>query len=251
MRALFIYDSFDFERGLDPKKSMGIGMEGKLNSWLQSKYGLKPSTDQIALEYAVMGNHLEFVKYLIGVKKAEISDTAINVAFQNHVDDEIKMWLITKGDQNSMDYLQKKTKQAMGESVNFERGLDPKDSLKIGIRNKRSFKTVRECAEFFINNISKLSEGRFKSKEELIEAFKLMGKTNKNPHEIVPPEKSPLRMSKEYLDGFRETDNKGITISYKYPPIYTEEWGTTFDQLEQKLNGLRDFHIAIQKVLGI
>lgn len=158
---------------------------------------------------------------------------------------------ISKGDQNSINYLQKKTKQAMGESLHFERGLDPKDSLKIGIRNKRSFKTVRECAQFFIDNIGKLSEGRFKTKEELKEAFNRMDKTKKNPGDVVPAMSSPLRMSKDYLDGFIERDNRGETVNQKYPPIYIEEWGTDFHHKLEKLQGLRDFHVDLQIILGI
>jgi len=254
MRALFLYDSFDFERGVDPREALNIGIEGRLRNWIKKKKGLDFDKTKLetVLHYAAMDNQVDFVKYLIDVKKAPITDGALNVAFANKVDDEIIMYLISKGDQGIMDFIQKKKKaRTVRESLNFERGLDPKDSLKVGIRNKRSFKTVKECAKFFIDNIDKLSEGRFKSKEELIEAFKLMGKTKNNPRDIVPPEKSPLRMSKEYLDGFRETDNRGITVSYKYPPMYIEEWGTTFDQLLEKLQGLRDFHIEIQKVLGI
>jgi len=53
------------------------------------------------------------------------------------------------------------------ESLNFERGIDPKDSMGVGIRYKRNFKTVRECAHFFLNHIDKLSNGRFNNTDEL------------------------------------------------------------------------------------
>jgi hypothetical protein len=131
------------------------------------------------------------------------------------------------------------------DSAGFKRGLDPKDSLKIGIRNKRSFKTIHECAQFFIDNISKLSEGRFNDANDLKGVFDemlgLKGAINR----------SPLKMSKDYLEGFKERDAMRYTIDQKYPSIYIEEWGTTFDQLLEKLKGLRDFHIEIQKILGI
>lgn len=138
------------------------------------------------------------------------------------------------------------------DSFNFERGLDPKDSLKIGIRNKRSFKTVRECAEFFIANIHKLSEGRFETPEELKKSFEILDKKNqdqRNPS--LPDGKSPLRMSKDYLDGFIERDAKGEMVTYKYPPVYIEEWGADFHHILQKLQGIRDFHVELQKILGI
>ena len=253
MEATFIYEKLDFERGTNPREALNIGVEGKLRNWLKKKKGLDFDKTKLetVLHYAAMDNQVDFVKYLMDVKKAPVTDGALNVAFANKVDDEIILYLISKGDQGIMDFINKRKRaRTVRESQNFERGLDPKDSLKIGIRNKRSFKTVRECAEFFINHIDKLSEGRFNNKEELINSFKSFSKgTPENPN--IPSEKSPLKMSKDYLDGFRITDNKGITTSYKYPPIYTEEWGTSFDQLLQKLQGLRDFHIAIQKVLGI
>lgn len=141
--------------------------------------------------------------------------------------------------------------QFIYERMNFERGQDPRDSMKIGIRNKRSFKTVRECAQFFIDHIDKLSEGRFKNKEELKEAFQRMDKTRKNPRDVVPSDQSPLRMSKDYLDGFIERDALGNTLEHKYSPIYIEEWGTDFHHVLEKLKSLRDFHIDIQRVLGI
>ncbi len=142
--------------------------------------------------------------------------------------------------------------ETIRESINFERGLDPKDSLRVGIRNKRSFKTVRECAQFFIDNIEKLSEGRFQNPEDLKRAFQ----DQKYANEIVSKRnpqinKSPLRMSKDYLDGFIERDALGNTLEHKYPPLYIEEWGTDFHHVLEKLKSLRDFHIDLQRILGI
>jgi len=117
MKAQFVYESLGFERGKDPKSSMEIGMEGKLKSWLKSKYGIIPTTDEIALEYCVMGNNLELVKYLITVKKANVTDTATNLAFKNHVNDEIILYLVTKGDPKSMEYIKGQTKRIAGKNL--------------------------------------------------------------------------------------------------------------------------------------
>jgi hypothetical protein len=116
MKAQFVYETLDFERGMDPKASMEIGMEGKLRS-LKSMYGISSSSDELALEYCVMANNLELVKYLIDVKKVKITDAATNMAFQNHVNDEIILWLVTKGDPKSMDYIKSKTKRIKGENL--------------------------------------------------------------------------------------------------------------------------------------
>lgn len=143
-------------------------------------------------------------------------------------------------------------KPRFNESVNFERGMDPSDSMKIGIRQKRSFRSVRECAQFFIENIAKLSEGRFKDPDDLKRAFQdntYAAERTDDPNPQI--NKSPLRMSKDYLDGFRERDALGNELSHKYPSIFIEEWGVDFDHVSERLRYLRDFHIDLQRILGI
>ena len=117
MRAKFIFESVHFERGKDPKDAMIIGQEAKLKQWLKDTHGVMGMKNddfynQLALQYAVMDNRLDFVRYLILDKKVEIDDSIINLAFKNKVDDEIRLLLITKGDSKSMDYLKSKIKEA-------------------------------------------------------------------------------------------------------------------------------------------
>ena len=150
------------------------------------------------------------------------------------------------------------------ESLNFERGADPKDSMGVGIRYRRSFKTVRECANFFLNHIDKLSNGRFNNIDELKRAFRDdeyrnqiiqgSGEEDENPNSTLHSfaiNRSPLRMCKDYLEGFKKTDNKGNVLSRKYSPVYIEEWGSTFDENIAKLACLKEFHQEIQKILGL
>jgi hypothetical protein len=134
------------------------------------------------------------------------------------------------------------------EVQNFERGQEPMGSLKIGIRNKRSFKTVHECAQFFLDNISKLSEGRFKNVDDLKKSFQSL---KIKSEERFPGFNSPALMSKDYLEGFIDKDTNGDVISQKYPPIYVEEWGADFPNTKNRFKALVDFHKKIQRILGI
>ena len=150
------------------------------------------------------------------------------------------------------------------ESLIFERGIDPKDSMGVGFRFKRNFKTVRECAHFFLNHIDKLSNGRFNNTDELKRAFEDEGYRNQiiqgsreedeNPNSTLHSaaiNRSPLRMCKDYFEGFKKSDNKGNTLFRKYSPVYIEEWGSTFDENIAKLACLKEFHQEIQKILGL
>jgi hypothetical protein len=302
MKAKFIYEKLDFERGIDPKEAMNVGriQRGKLRDrseeeneedfkkaiyFLADNFDLKKwtiaegSTDRYKSIHIrrrpLRGTYDEFV--IMAPKESDDEEKQLEIIgylYSTSMSWQMKtLWknedpYITWVDMaqklaeiiNSNPKLPKteffkkpaEWEDRFNESQNFERGLDPKDSLKLGIRNKRSFKTVRECAQFFIDNIDKLSEGRFKNPEDLKRAFQDQKYANERTDDPNPQiNKSPLRMSKDYLDGFIERDALGNTIEHKYPPIYTEEWGTDFHHVLQKLASLRDFHIDLQKILGI
>ena len=130
-------ESLDFERGIDPKESMEIGMEGRLKAWLRQNYRIVSATDEVALQYAVLGERLDFVKYLIQDKGVEIPVKIMNLAFTNKVDDEIVLILITKGDPERIEYIRSKSKgKYIRESLEFERGQDPKSAMGIGMEER-------------------------------------------------------------------------------------------------------------------
>jgi len=101
----------------------------------------------------------------------------------------------------------------LNEEMGFERRKNPLDSIGIGITQKRRFKTVDEAARYFLANIERTSEGRFKDIEEFKDECIKVSYT----------EKSHLSMSKDYLEGFKDPINREQS---KYPSIYIEEWGT-------------------------
>ena len=301
LKAKFIYESLDFERGLNPKVSMGVGRvrRGKFKERFeednnedfqgafyflaknldQSKWTVgQADTDRYNMlsvkRKPKLGTYDEFA---IIVPKSQGDDNyneTIGYLYSTEMSWQMKtLWknedpYITWVDMaqklveiiNSNPKLPKteffkkpaEWEDRFNESLNFERGVDPKDSMKLGIRNKRSFKTVRECAQFFVDNVDKLSEGRFKNPADLKRAFKDQLYANERTDPRNPNStKSPLRMSKDYMDGFIERDAMGNTLERKYPPMYIEEWETSFNNLQEKLKGLRDFHIEVQRVLGI
>ena len=94
---------------MEPSQAMSIGMEGKFKEWVKGKYRIIPTNDEVALHYAVIGNRLDFVKYLVGIKKVKVASKIINVAITNKYDD-IVLYLITAGDQQTIDYIKSKKK---------------------------------------------------------------------------------------------------------------------------------------------
>jgi len=92
-----IKENIEFERGLEPSRAMSIGIESKLSKWLKDNYGISPTNNEVALHYAVLGERLDFIKYLIEDRGAEITTKIMNLAFHNKIDDDIILYLITSG----------------------------------------------------------------------------------------------------------------------------------------------------------
>ena len=120
-------ESLNFERGMDPKESMDIGLEAKLKRMI-SLIHMEP----MLAEYEYFGSQGN--GYAIYALKSVLWDILYYkkdpyIAFKKAVED----WHNTK----EQEYLIKKVlKEKLGisinESLNFERGLDPKKSMGIG-----------------------------------------------------------------------------------------------------------------------
>ena len=124
----------NFERGQDPKTAMGIGKMNQIKSWIKKNYGIIPSTDETTLHYAVLGNRMDFVKYLVEVKKIPILDKFINLAMTNNYDD-LALYLLYPGDQKTIDYIKSKKKKSLKEAQQFQRGLEGNQALGIGLES--------------------------------------------------------------------------------------------------------------------
>ena len=64
MKAQFISENLNFERGKDPKSTMGIGMQEKLEKAMEDD-AWHYSNDDSALSWAAMKANLKFTEYLL------------------------------------------------------------------------------------------------------------------------------------------------------------------------------------------
>jgi hypothetical protein len=121
------------------------------------------------------------------------------------------------------------------ESISFQRGADPKDALGIGIVFHRNFDTFDEAAQFFFDNIDKLSDGVCKSQEHLI--YNALLEKSFIGVNVSEKNFSVLKLCKDYLDGFG-----------KYPPVSIKEGGGSFETAEWKLAFLKDFRLVLMEI---
>jgi len=141
MRAKKIYESIDFERGIDPKQSMGLGEEGLRHKWSSLQKGdiiriKKPfgvdNENRISRKERVMREYTpsESLKVETAPQIHDdgcISFTAYKVAYNYTSHNDYFIWG-TPWDFE--EFFEKRTK--IKESIDFERGKDPKDALRIG-----------------------------------------------------------------------------------------------------------------------
>ena len=109
MKAQFIHENLSFERGLDPKKVMGIGMEEKIKKAMEAD-GFKYIEDEVALWWAAEKNHPNFARYLL---TKDIDQEALNKALQraivgstfNRSPEIVEMLLEAGADPSSLSYI--------------------------------------------------------------------------------------------------------------------------------------------------
>jgi ankyrin repeat protein len=103
MKAQFVYENLSFERGQDPKKVMGIGMEEQIKKAMaEERYTY--TQDEIALWWSAERGHASFVKYLLEKEiDQESKDKALQRALAGSgTTDIIKMLLEAGADPNSL-----------------------------------------------------------------------------------------------------------------------------------------------------
>jgi len=64
MKARFVYERMNFERGLDPKTVVGIGMEDSLKRAM-AEDRIQHYDDNVSLEWAAQSGRKDFVEYLL------------------------------------------------------------------------------------------------------------------------------------------------------------------------------------------
>ncbi|MFA5153855.1 MAG: GNAT family N-acetyltransferase [Clostridia bacterium] len=123
-KDLSLTEHINFTRGLEPKIAMGIGIEQEIINWFEDSTGL-PFDDvfdfNVVLEYVIYAEKIDYIKYLVDVKKIPITKDLVKIALK------------TKN-KKIIDYI--KSKRIVKESQNFMRGLDPMIAMNIGLDSK-------------------------------------------------------------------------------------------------------------------
>jgi hypothetical protein len=110
LKAKLVYESLEFERGLEPIKAMGIGIYNEIQQWCKKLYGIIPSDDEVLLHYCILAQKFDYIKYLIEIRKVKIPESLINTAI-NIGNDKIILYLISNGDQKVINYINSKKKR--------------------------------------------------------------------------------------------------------------------------------------------
>ena len=165
-------EHISFQRGLDPKVTLGIGEwnapyiftnNGEFISFLITFLPIileqdipedilsKSNGETIPWDY-----YNKIVKFLIKTNKTYINCGRIESNDWTHAGPE---------DGNWPKELRKKLidmgyKENTNESISFQRGVDPKSSLGIGIENPRTFTTIDEFINFLIGVLPYILDGK-------------------------------------------------------------------------------------------
>lgn len=165
MKAQFVYENLDFERGKDPKTSIGVGVEKFIRDQIKRniKYPIEPGEEKdfwasgpaysiyddekdIMLAWAVDKNKPEYVQWIIDnggnakskffLEKAFLMDyfEVLKLLLKNGADPnhEILDRAYNSGAHSEGNKILQKYGRNTNESLRFERSMDPKRSLKIG-----------------------------------------------------------------------------------------------------------------------
>ncbi|HPI81922.1 MAG TPA: ankyrin repeat domain-containing protein [Candidatus Paceibacterota bacterium] len=150
LNQLKIKESLDFERGKDPKEILGLGIEQQIENFLKS---VDQSTSNLDHKLKICARYgkVPFVEYLIkqGADPRAQGDIALTMAI-NRNDTEMVKALLKSGAKWGSRYISKsrlkkispevkhllaKYEKPIGESLDFERGKNVMDTLKLGIRS--------------------------------------------------------------------------------------------------------------------
>ncbi|MFA5154115.1 MAG: ankyrin repeat domain-containing protein, partial [Clostridia bacterium] len=138
-----------FERGLDPKAAMGTGVRSSIMKFLEEKGELTDEigemsagfSDSHLLIYCCKYGKTEWVKFLIdqGANVNTGDSIPLEWAVIKEYNDIINILLKAgakpyshKVNFTKIKKSNKKDNFTLGESINFERGLDPKDAMDTG-----------------------------------------------------------------------------------------------------------------------
>jgi len=178
MKAQYVYENIEFERGLEPKKSMNIGREYLLKKsfksereaglWVMNNIGIVTNFEYtkdtpIKIEgdfytYTVLSNNLpkKLVKYF--------NEWADSVRINGHISyDRHLLFQNFKAGLNIPGY--NIIPAYKNESLDFERGQEPKDAMGIGRKAQRKFNSIPEAAKWFYTWMEYILDGKYKPED--------------------------------------------------------------------------------------
>ena len=143
-----VRENINFERGLDPKKALDLGIEQSIKKFLK-EIGQQSSSIDHEMKICVRYGKTDFVDYLIknGANVHSEGDLALKIACNKGDTDTVRVLLKNGANANTIrldsSYNIKRWKREIKdlirqyqnkikENLNFERGLDPKKAMGLG-----------------------------------------------------------------------------------------------------------------------
>ena len=140
-------ESMSFERGKDPKEVLGISPLTLIKNWMieigQKIYPENPIETELAryLLYATSYEKIDFVKYLLSIKVKPVTYALRSAVTRDNI--KLVKILLDAGakyeysdlynvSRRMRDFLKAYKSKETNESISFERGKDPKETLGIG-----------------------------------------------------------------------------------------------------------------------
>lgn len=145
---MLVRENINFERGLDPKKALDLGIEQSIKKFLK-EIGQQSSSIDHEMKICVRYGKTDFVDYLIknGANVHSEGDLALKIACNKGDTDTVRVLLKNGANANTIrldsSYNIKRWKREIKdlirqyqnkikENLNFERGLDPKKAMGLG-----------------------------------------------------------------------------------------------------------------------
>lgn len=240
MKAKFIFEKF--EEDTDPIRDMGIGIERsidfkskkELTKWVLKHVEYILHVKKIPEDIILDDRHYLKQKYTVLIQKYAHKYFTVN-GNNAWPSDVYPNWgnmrevFLEKGFKSLDDY-----ETYLNEKFTDE--TNPIHDMGIGVIGIREFKTVKEAAKMFVDNINILTNGVIKSAKDL---EKLFGKVDTGTRNTSEP--SPLAECKKYLDG----------INFNKPSISIHDLGGRFDRITEKILFLKNFKNAVRDYVYI
>lgn len=106
----------------------------------------------------------------------------------------------------------------ISESINFERGIDPMDSMKVGHYHKRQLEKARKELEILFNNIQKKYGGR-------IQIYKSFDHPKTRIVELIRASWSPENCSSNYFVDFLEIEGEYFYVPAEDSKVTFKDFG--------------------------